>query len=171
MNKIKGLYNLYTEVDSSNIDPFNFITPNGPWIGGSFALWHYIDNPTWQYNDIDYFVRTDDQAKELLKYFTSISKDKNEIYKNIFKFTCDDKIVQVNANPYADVRLRLQHADLSNTKIAHNGKQFIVDRMFLDSINKNQFMFTGNTFNIDRTNKRIDLYKDRGFSFNDKYLH
>ena len=79
--------------------------------------------------------------------------------------------MQVNANPYADVRLRLQHADLSNTKIAHNGKQFIIDKMFLDSINKNQFMFTGNTFDIARTNKRIDLYKDRGFSFNDKYLH
>ena len=62
MNKFKGLFNLYKTIPSENIDPYGFIDKDGPWIGGSFALWHFLNKPKWTFDDIDYFVRTPKQA-------------------------------------------------------------------------------------------------------------
>jgi len=169
MNKFKGLFNLYKNIPSENIDPYGFIDKDGPWIGGSFALWNFLNKPKWTFNDIDYFVRTPEQADTLLNYFSKISTYSNEIYKNIYKFNCDNHVIQVNANPYQDIRLRLQHADLSHTKIAHNGEEYCIDKMAESYLLKNEFFYTDKTFDLDRTKKRITLYKERGFIFLDKY--
>lgn len=169
MNRFKGLFNLYNCIPSENIDPFNFIKEDGPWLIGSFVLWNYLQKPNWKYNDLDYVVRTDEQANHLINYFEKICLSKTQPYDNIFKYQCEDYLVQINCNKYDDIRLRLHQADLSHTKIAHNGNEFFIDKIAQASLNKNDFYYTGQTFDIERTNKRITLYKQRGFNFLDKY--
>lgn len=165
MNRFKGMFNLYNSIPSKTIDPFNFIKEDGPWLIGSFVLWNHLQKPNWKYNDLDYCVRTHEQADYLKDYFEKICVSKTQPYKSIIKYQCKDYLVQINTNEYDDVRLRLEHADLSHTKIAHNGNEYIIDKIAQALLNKNNFYYTGQTFNIERTKKRITLYKQRGFIF------
>ena len=76
MNKIKKIFDDYIVVPGLQIDPYKLSSPSGPWIVGSFALWHYIkfstgQEPEWQYDDIDYVVHTEEQGN----YCTMVSTD------------------------------------------------------------------------------------------------
>ena len=80
MNRIKEIFDDYVVVPGTPIDPYGLASPGGPWIVGSFALWHYIKNttgqdPEWQYDDIDYVVHTEEQGNYLLNYFRQFGRN------------------------------------------------------------------------------------------------
>ena len=168
MNKIKEIFDDYIVVPGLQIDPYKLSSPSGPWIVGSFALWHYIkfstgQEPEWQYDDIDYVVHTEEQGNYLLNYFRQLGEPEKLLYNGIYRFSK----AQVNIKLYDDIRFRLYMHDIDVCQIGSDNKNFYLSSSAYNSINKNLCKFTGNTFDQERTNKRIQKYVKRGFKYTD----
>ena len=168
MNKIKEIFEDYKVVPGVSIDPYGLASPGGPWIVGSFALWHYQKNimgnqPDWQYDDIDYVVHTEEQGNQLLNYFRQLGESERLLYNDIYRF---DK-AQVNIKLYDDIRFRLYVHDIDVCQVGSDNKNFYLSSSAHNSITNNLCKFTGNTFDQERTNKRIQKYVKRGFKYTD----
>lgn len=171
MDKIKTIFDSYRVIPYKNVDPFNLVSSNGPWIVGSFALWHFKKfltgkEPKWIYNDIDYVVHTDTQSEKLLNFFREKNKKEKQIFDTIYKF---DNI-QINVRPYDDIRYRLYRHDINVCQIGCDDSNFYVSNSALESIKNNTCRLTGNTTGIYdpvRMQNRVEKYVKRGFKFID----
>lgn len=164
MNKIKQIFDDYVIVPCEPIDPYEFCSSQGPWIVGSFALWHYITqitgkNPDWKYDDIDYAVGSADQGNLLLEYFRQSGETETLLYDGIYKFNQ----AQINVRPYEDIRFRLYLHDIDVCQVGTDNKNFYLSSSAFKSISENTCRITGNTFDQSRTDKRLQKYIDRGF--------
>ena len=165
MNLIKQVFDDYIVVPSGTTDPFELSQPNGPWIIGSFPLWHYLKHigiePDWIYNDIDYVVNTTDQSNKLLNFFRDLNLTESSPFNYIHKF--DNGKFQVNTQAYKDIRFRLYNADIDITQVGMDNNNFYLSKSAYKNIPLKKFKLTGKTFDQQRTNQRIQKYTKRGF--------
>lgn len=171
MNIVKDIFDDFRVIPHSNIDPFNLVSPKGPWIVGSYVLWHFktfltSKEPDWHFGDIDYVVHSEEQGQKLLDYFRKTNRKETQKFDTVFKF--DN--VQIGLQQYEDIRFRLYHHDINICQIGCDNNNFYVSSSALEGIKNNTCCLTGNTTGIYdpvRMQNRVKKYVNRGFKFID----
>lgn len=166
MKTIKDLYESFITEKADNIDPYNLITENGPWLTGSYVLQKYT-NDNWKPNDIDYVVKNKFQYDFVFRYFKKICDLHEVTPQKTDNFFVGKKLIQILPAKYKDIRLRLDRHDISVCQIGHNGNEYILSKKCKQHIENKQFSIDsiyGISTSKYQTEQRIKKYISRGYN-------
>mgnify|MGYP001171871126 CR=1 FL=1 len=167
------MYKDYTCTDKVNIFDYDFVTPNGPWVVGSYALWHLIKlldikEPEWTPNNIDIVVRNEKQYAEVYNLFKDIDHTTSSL-KTVTFNTQPTQILLIHKF-YNNFMQRLDTHEYNVCRVGYDGERLWYHKDALLDIQNKTLTYIESCdwlLELNQTEaveRRRQKYIDRGFT-------